>query len=206
MIQNDPANWKLQDVERVLQQSGLDTGGNVNRLGVGYHSVAVGTSAGDVVRLGRNPGVVGRHQLEMQLLPKLEPQLSVAVPSPHWLASPSALLPFGAIAYPMIPGEVTSGHGAKSLARQTASFLVELHEITDVGDVPLPDVSERRRMLAELRMVVAKAVAPIDRGAALQIDDWFERYNEADELWEFTPRLVHHDASEDNLVLRAGTL
>lgn len=206
MIDNDPAHWDLSAVNDALQAAGLYTGGNVAALGVGYHSLAVTTAANDVVRLGRNPGVVVRHKLETLLLPKLDGRLSVAVPRPQWLSAPSDVLPFGAIAYPMISGEIMSGPGTKSLARQIASFLVELHEITDVGNVHLPGVAQRRQALEELRLVVTEAVAPIDRSAACQIDHWFGHYDNDEEVWDFAPCLVHHDAAEDNLLLRDDEL
>jgi aminoglycoside phosphotransferase (APT) family kinase protein len=85
---------------------------------------------GTIVRIPRDEAGRRRQELQVRLLPVLTGRLPAAVPSPLTVVEPGPGLPFGALAYPLLPGRpLAPGDEATwpSIAGDLAHLLASIH-------------------------------------------------------------------------------
>ncbi len=150
----------------------------------------------------------GRRRLELQvrLLPVLAGRLPAAVPSPLTVVDPGPGLPFGALAYPRLPGRALARGDEDtwpSIAGDLAHLLASIHgtpvsRATAAG-VPIWSASER---MSELDAAVGPALA--DALSAEEATKFSYRWDDAVAVLALhppAPLLCHGDPWYDNLLI-----
>jgi aminoglycoside phosphotransferase (APT) family kinase protein len=181
----------------------------VGLLGEGFHSLAIETASGYVIRVGQIEGAGERYTREQRLLAELRRHLPLPVPRPDRVVVRSPSLPFGASCYRKLPGrelspELLLGADRDALARQLGLFLAALHAApTDALDLVTPrDMQEH---YGELRKAVSPAL--VDRLSAPQyrrIDIWWDTFLNDREVFSFVPAASHQDFWYGNILVDQG--
>jgi aminoglycoside phosphotransferase (APT) family kinase protein len=182
--------------------------GELRVLGIGFWSRVLETESGWIVRVARAEEAAARHAYEARVLPLLAPYLTVAIPRPVTALGRSGIAPFGAIAYPSLPGRLmlereTHEGDWRSLARQLGEQLARLH------DVVLPPTAGLRVFepgdFSELRVKVSEALGVRLTGAEWRtVDAWWEQFSADHSLREFDFVPNHGDLWWGNLLVNEG--
>jgi aminoglycoside phosphotransferase (APT) family kinase protein len=157
------------------------------------------------VRLPRRDGIDDQAELEQEWLPRLAPQLPLAIPVPLAIGSPEVDYPFRWAVHTWVEGRPATrerlrdpGETAVDLARLVGA----LHG-TDTGGAPAAD---RGQPLAtrdrQTRIWIASLEGAIDTDAVTAM--WEEAL--AAPLWEGPPLWVHGDLDSRNLLACDGRL
>ena len=160
---------------------------------------------GMVVRLPRIEWATGQADLEHEWLPRLAPQLPLAIPRPLALGDPGEGYPWGWAINTWLPGEPATverigdpGEAAEDLAR----FVVALWQV-DVTGAPSAARGEPLMTRDEAtRGAIAKLGGVVDGAAATDV--WDAALAAA--VWEGPPRWVHGDLDSRNLLVDRGRL
>ncbi|HLY31692.1 MAG TPA: phosphotransferase [Ktedonobacterales bacterium] len=178
-------------------------------FGAGFGAAVVETAGGVVVRIARNAYAQASLARQAQLLPAVRQQLPVAIPEPRWQAEPSPAAPFGAIAYPRLPGSpLTPGRlaadNAPTLAHDLAAFLFALHhfpvdEAITLGALPV----EERKLVAAEQSGAAVAIlrAGLTPDEFATVERWYAATRADAPLSAFTPALLHGDLWYENILV-----
>jgi aminoglycoside phosphotransferase (APT) family kinase protein len=160
------------------------------------------------VRLPRIPGAAGDVELEQRWLPRLGPQLPVAVPEPLGVGTPAESYPWPWSVYRWLDGEnpdVENLTDPGQLAIDLAGFIAALQRIDPAGaprsgrGVPLRHRDPAtREAIAALRTTTEA----IDLDAVTDI--WDETLNTPP--WTCPALWLHSDLSPGNILLTAGRL
>jgi aminoglycoside phosphotransferase (APT) family kinase protein len=146
---------------------------------------------------------------EQAWLPKLAPQLPLAIPTPLAQGSPDASYPWEWSVYGWIEGE-TAAHGEiddqVAFARGLAGFLSALHRADTSG---APDAGRHNFFRggplstydAETREAIAKLGGKVDAAACLAL--WDAALATA---WDHAPVWIHGDFAAGNLLVKDGRL
>ena len=177
-----------------------------------------------VVRLPRVDYAVASIQREVDWLPQLAPQLSLAVPEPVALGSASELYPWPWSVYRWLPGEslrswLQASAGASQSASQSASqtasqgnlsrlaetlgeFIAQLHRIPTTNGPASNRGGPLESRDQATRTAIEQLVGKVDTDRAtqlwqesLQVDRWF-----GPALWS------HGDLLRDNLLMNGDSL
>jgi aminoglycoside phosphotransferase (APT) family kinase protein len=153
-----------------------------------------------VVRMPRQSGVDRQVEKEEEWLPRLAPQLPVAVPVPVARGEPGEGYPFGWSVYRWLDGEDARAEGVDdhALAEDLAQFVTALWAIDTTG----APRSGRGVPLATRDGPVRAAIAEL--GATSAVAAW-ERALQAPE-WDRPPVWIHGDLAGENVLLREGRL
>ena len=170
-------------------------------LDVGFGSTVVETADGVVVRVARTARAAAGHERELALLPALAGRLPAAVPDPRWRLPPDDELPFGAIAYPKLPGAPLAPAAADdAVAEDVAAFLRALHAI----DARVPPAEDD---LEALRAATTPVLwEELDPAELEEVDAWWEDVLADARLRAYRPVLRHGDLWYDNLLVDRGRL
>src|SRR5947209_1838611 len=104
----------------------LDALEPITVLGSGFRSIVFEAAGARIFRVGKNMEAAVGYAKEARLLPLLQSQLPVPVPSPRWYAEPAHLFPFGVIGYPKVPGEPLAPDLPNTLTRPLAAQLGQI--------------------------------------------------------------------------------
>jgi aminoglycoside phosphotransferase (APT) family kinase protein len=172
-------------------------------LDTGFGSTVVETADAVVVRIARGPRAAAGHARELALLPALAGRLPVAVPEPRWRLEPDPPeLPFGAIAYPKLPGAPLSPRDADdALAADVAAFLRALHATRDL-ELP-PDVDDLEALRDATTPVLRRELTGTEWRT---VDRWWDGLLGDERLRGYEPRLRHGDLWYENLLVGDGRL
>lgn len=150
----------------------------------------------------------GRRRLELQvrLLPVLAGRLPAAVPSPLAVVDPAPGLPFGALAYPRLPGRALAPGDEEtwpSIAEDLAHLLASIHgtPVTRATAAGVPTWSVPERM-SELDAAVGPTLA--DSLSADEATKFSYRWDDAVAVLTLHPPtslLCHGDPWYDNLLI-----
>jgi aminoglycoside phosphotransferase (APT) family kinase protein len=141
---------------------------------------------------------------ELNWLPKLSPQLSLAVPEPVGKGHPSSSYPFSWAIYGWIDGQPYVDalvEDEQQAAKDLARFVAELRRIAPAG-APRGGRGPLRELDAETRAAISSAHGVIDSAAATAV---WERALQAP-AWNGTPVWIHGDLLRPNLLVRDGRL
>lgn len=160
-----------------------------------------------VARLPRIGWATEQAAKEALWLPRLAPQLPLAVPVPVTMGRPDEGYPFAWAIHEWLPGKSANGslRDSESGAVGLAAFITALRRADTTG-APLRAPGSRGAPLAELDDDVQRSIAElgnrIDRPGALR--SW-QRSLEAP-AWQGLPLWVHGDLLPGNLLVRDGRL
>ncbi|WP_411720414.1 aminoglycoside phosphotransferase family protein [Mycetocola sp.] len=155
-------------------------------------------------RLPRVPRWSADLESELRWLPSLASQLSVRVPRPVHIGSPTVYYPLPWAVYEWIDGSPYADNliaDEDRTAQRLAAFVGELQRMDPSGAPPAG-----RRPLRELDQITRSAIAAsgdvIDAAAALEL---WQRTRSARE-WTGTPVWIHTDLLRPNLLVHRGEL
>ncbi len=148
---------------------------------------------------------------EQEWLPKLQPHLSIPIPSPLALGQPSDDYPWHWSVYAWRDGESANAldfadHELEQVASDLAQFLKELHKIAPSNDL-LPGLHNYWRgdhvsvYDAQARSQIAKLQGVIDSQAAFAL--WEKAISSR---WHQSPLWVHGDLASGNILIKDGKL
>ena len=149
--------------------------------------------------------------IEQELLPKLKPYLTVAIPEPIKMGVPSCDYPFHFSIYKWLDGEsannleIDSKH-LEPIAKQLVEFLKELHSITDIAG-PTPGQHNWWRgshinvYEEDVRQQIYQLKDLIDRDKAIQL--WEKACKTK---WNKSPVWIHGDFSSGNIIIKGASL
>jgi aminoglycoside phosphotransferase (APT) family kinase protein len=132
----------------------------------------------------------------------------VAIPQPVWRIEAAPGLPFGAYAYPKLPGrpwtrdEAAAGRGA--VARQIAGFLhgVHAYPVDRAVDAGIPSFDEFWADIVSLRSSTDNAVKQhLPAFEYARVKEWWDAFLSDSLLQEAPRRLVHGDLWRHNLLV-----
>jgi aminoglycoside 2''-phosphotransferase len=194
------------DAERTALQHALEATlgeSHVTPIAEGFSSHVFRTGNGTIVRVARTMDAARKHDLMLSVLPRLAPQLPIAIPVPVSILPPSAHLPFGALTYPALPGTAaTSADTSPAIAGQLASFLATLHhiDVSSLGDVPrqINDDGRWQELRARIQPTCRRVFSPAENQ---RLSMWWDRFFRAPERHRFVPSLAHGDLWYENLLL-----
>jgi len=172
----------------------------------GSRATLVVRLGGTIVRFPRDEEGHRRQELQVRLLPVLSGRLPAAVPSPLTVVDPTPGLPFGALAYPRLPGRALAPGDEEtwpSIAGDLAHLLASIHgtpvsRATAAG-VPIWSAAER---MPELEAAVGPALA--DSLSADEATRFSYRWDDAVAVLALhppAPLLCHGDPWYDNLLI-----
>jgi aminoglycoside phosphotransferase (APT) family kinase protein len=155
-------------------------------------------------RVPRVPRWSGDLEKELAWLPALAPQLTLPVPRPVHIGSPSSFYPMTWAVYEWISGSPYTDAGIANevqSARDLADFLTVLRRI-DAAGAPPAGRGPLRDLDAITREAIAASAGVIDAAAATAAwDDVVERPE-----WTGDPVWIHTDLLRPNLLVEAGRL
>jgi aminoglycoside phosphotransferase (APT) family kinase protein len=189
------------------QWAGLPVQGGVS---AGTDNVMYRLGADLAVRLPRVSWAVGQVDKEQQWLPRLAPQLPLAVPVPLGLGAPAEGYPWPWSVYRWLEGETATVERMSDPVRSAAElggFLTALRRIDTAGG-PLSGTgnSSRGVPLAARDELTREAIAALDGEVDVEaVTSAWESALRAPR-WSGPPVWVHGDLSSGNLLLRQGRL
>lgn len=172
-------------------------------LSAGFSSVAVETAAGYVVRAPRTPAAAARSRRMVTTLHALRGRVPAQIPTPEATLPRGANLPFGAVVYAKLEGQVLTVEDAtarpRELAEEIAAFLHALHSLTPAAAPDsLPDLP--MDTLAQSGQVAAMSPGLLRTGELRQLSRWRQLFAQDSHT---APRvLAHGDFWHGNLLLR----
>ncbi|MGH2609348.1 MAG: phosphotransferase family protein, partial [Tepidiformaceae bacterium] len=184
--------------------------GELRVLGLGFWSRVLESESGWIVRLARAAEAAARHAYETRVLPLLAPHLTVAIPEPVIALGPSEVAPFGAIAYPSLPGRLMRGGETRegdwrSLALQLGDEVARLHNVSLPPSAPLRVFEPGD--FSELRVKVSRPLrARLTAAEWRTVDAWWEQFTADRSLGEFDLVPNHGDLWWGNLLVEDGRL
>jgi aminoglycoside phosphotransferase (APT) family kinase protein len=161
-----------------------------------------------VVRLPRRPWADDGTQKEQTWLPKLAPQLPLAIPVPLAKGAPTPEWPWPWSVFRWLAGESWRSDRVGDLreaALELAGFVSALQRIDTTGG-PTPEPTDRGSPLAERDTEVRAAIAELGGRipASAVIAAWHDAL-QAD-VWDGPPRWFHGDLLPGNLLVVDGRL
>lgn len=155
-----------------------------------------------IIRCARHQDSIRRLRWEERLLPKLQPQLQIAIPQFQHVGYMSNGLPF--CVYPMISGEPfeekyyhrLSEVQREKVVQQVADFLKVLHnfpvEEAITYSIPFREITEYpvRDMLQFVRQKLHPKLSLVEQQ---QCQRWFDIYINNESDFSYQPSLVHGD-------------
>jgi aminoglycoside phosphotransferase (APT) family kinase protein len=166
---------------------------------------------GDMVaRLPRHARTNGTLERERRWLPRLAPQLPLAVPAPLAEGVPAEGYPFTWSIYRWLEGEeATAGRIAdlREAAAELARFVADLQKIDPTGGPPPDDYNANRGVsLATRDAATRRSIAALgDRVDVVAVTAAWEASLEAPK-WERPPVWIHGDLDSRNLLVQHGRL
>jgi aminoglycoside phosphotransferase (APT) family kinase protein len=177
----------------------------VDSYGTDHDIYRLGTELS--VRLPRIPGATRQAAMEAEWLPRLAPQLPLAVPVPLAMGRPAAGYPFDWSVYAWLPGANPDGTvvDLDRAADDLAAFLAALWRIETSAAFPHRPLG-RGGPLAEKDEQVRRSVAALgDRiDAVATLRSWEESRDAP--AWDGGGGWVHGDLLPGNLLVREGRL
>lgn len=180
----------------------------VEPLGEGWDNTAYLVNESLVFRFPRRDVAVGLIETECRLLPRLRPQLPVAVPSPTWKGSPEPRYPWPFSGYRMLPGRTADraeldDASRAALARPLGQFLATLHAMAAEAAWGLPLDTLGRLDGAKLAGRVRASLEVLHRDEVVGgPKSWREIADEAAALRAGSDlRVVHGDLYARHLIL-----
>lgn len=162
-----------------------------------------------VVRLPRIHWAIGQIEKEREWLPRLAPQLPLAIPSPLAVGAPAEGYPWEWAVYRWLKGQdaTTAQVSDKNEAAiDLARFISALHRIGSMGHTPSMDQKSRGRALAtrdkETREAIAALQGTMDTDAATAIWESALRVDE----WARAPVFFHGDLMLGNVLVDSGRI
>ena len=203
----EPEHVVSLDRARALVSSQLPDLGprTVEPFGAGFDNTAFLVNGEIVFRFPRRAIAVECLENEVRLLPRIAPQVPLAVPMPEWLGEPSGDFPWPWYGYRVLPGTTACrarpspgalGEAAASLGR----FLRALHAIPLAGlDAP-GDTFHRADLERRKPRARASLSALCARGVVDDPTPWERLLDEAT-LAPVDTRLLHGDLYARHLLL-----
>lgn len=157
------------------------------------------------VRLPRVRSAADAVDREHEWVPRLAPQLDVAISVPVARGRPAAGYPWPWSVHSWLPGvnpSVDALTDPEGLARDLAAFIAALWRLDPTG---APEADRGRPLIrrdAVTRAAIAELDGVVDAAAATAV--WEEALGV--ETWTWTPLWVHGDLSPLNLLVRNGRL
>jgi aminoglycoside phosphotransferase (APT) family kinase protein len=183
----------------------------IELIDMGFSSFVLSTGSGYVIRVARTGEAADGHAREYELLPRLAPELSVAVPAPRWRLEAGPVARFGAMAYPRIDGSPLPRDVAcpKEVVDQLADFLVQVHGIGDpaVRSAVVPLDRWTTRAVATVSMAVnllSRDLSAAEHRRMVRWRDEFTRH--VGGLTYADTVVVHGDFWHDNVLVDAERL
>ena len=183
-------------VPRAVQESGTD-----------HVTFRLGSDL--AARLPRNAYNAGQSEQDLQWLPRLGPQLPLAVPEPLAIGEPGCGYPYTWGVYRWLEGAAVSAEMAtdRRAAADLAAFIRALRSL-DIAGAPLPSdgVYSRGKPLAprdtEMREAIDQLRDEFDPG---HVTDLWEACLSAPD-WVDAPVLIHSDLMRGNILAHQGRL
>lgn len=205
----------LEIIERPLRRAlpGIEPVAPLRILGRGFRSLAAETTGGVVIRIGKNSAAAQGYAREARLLPALAPLLPVAIPQPRWHIGSCPAFPFGAIGYPKLPGATPQPSSLPRaqrarLAHDIAAFLAALHRfpIAQSLSLGIPGPDARRTELVVMRDTVVRGLRDaLERAEHQLLSAWWDRFLADEQVWHYTPALIHGDLWYENLLVEPSS-
>jgi aminoglycoside phosphotransferase (APT) family kinase protein len=163
-----------------------------------------------VLRLPRTPRTSRTLEMERYWLPRLAPELPLAIPLPLADGTPSDGYPFTWSVYRWLPGESAAAEritDTGQLATDLARFIVALQRIDSTGGPPPSEVNSFRgvplaRRDAGTRAAIASLESEID--VVTVTAAWDEAFGAPE--WQRPPVWLHGDLDSRNLLAENGRL
>lgn len=162
-----------------------------------------------VVRLPRIHWAAAHVAKEYEWLPRLAPDLPVAIPTPLTMGEPAGDYPWHWAVYRWLDGDAAPGAPVDDLGRvagEVAGFIAALQRIDTAHGLPPARPGERGAPLAARDTVTRQAIAAlrgmIDTVAATAA--WETALHAP--AWSGPPVWVHGDLAASNLLIRDGRL
>jgi aminoglycoside 2''-phosphotransferase len=197
----------LDEISRALRVAlpDLDLAG-LRIVDTGFGSTVLETGEGVIVRVGRTTAAARGHAVEAACLPGLAPRLPVRVPVPVYLRAPGGPLPFGAIAYPRLPGEQCQpGTATEVTGRELGALLAVLHRVDARAFPALPgpqDVWEGwLRLRHESSLVLQRRMTGHENGL---LGRWWEEFLTDQGMRHYRPAVRHGDLWFGNILIGPG--
>ena len=175
-------------------------------LGRGFDSVAVETDSGLVFRIGTTPDAARSYAMEHRLLAALAPHVPAPIPQPLWYTPPCDAMPFAAIGYGKLAGDVLTslaeGRDLHALQEDIARFLLAMHR------VPLDEARgwgvttytpDRAKIRDELAPVLRERFGANDYA---RLAAWWDELVADDAMRDFVPALCHNDLWYENTLVQ----
>jgi len=121
--------------------------GPFRRLGGGFRTVVLESSAGFVVRIGRSPADGNTFSTEKQVMDAVRRFVDAEIPRPTLAEDGLPQFPHGAMVYPKLSGTSPTS-ASRALARSAASVLRQFHSV--VTDIAAPQRMIDRGVVAAL--------------------------------------------------------
>ncbi len=168
-----------------------------------------------IFRFPRSEHVAAELARELEILPRLQGKLPIAIPNPQYAAydPENGMLLF--MAYALLPGEPLLRQRFAALAQDTAivdriagelaGFLLSLHRLppADIGFSPEHKSARQawREIYDEMRQKLFRHMRAEAREA---VTSHFERALQDETLWCFTPCPIHGDFGTGNILYQNG--
>jgi aminoglycoside phosphotransferase (APT) family kinase protein len=153
------------------------------------------------VRLPKHEPSTGQVEKELELLPRLGPQLPVEIPRPLARGEPGEGYPFTWAVYRWLPGEPPR-EASVQLARELAEFIRALQRVDTAGAPPPRHRGAPLRDDAFIRSSIAHLAPDFDADAVTH--EW-ERVLALPQ-WDRAPVWLHGDLLASNVLVRGGRL
>jgi aminoglycoside phosphotransferase (APT) family kinase protein len=173
-------------------------------LGSGFRSTALETGSGWVVRFGRTPDAAEDYEKEWRIAGFLGRHLPGLVPAPRHHVRPCAAFPFGAIAYPKLPGETPRWREDPGplFAADLGVFMARLHSMptAEARAAGVPAVDSSRRLLGARDVVMPTLSDRLPADELRLVEAWWDALRAEARMRQGREAVCHHDLWHDNLL------
>lgn len=175
-------------------------------VGEGFRSVAVETTDGVLIRVGKLEEAATGFELEIKVLPLVKRFVTAPIPEPQWHIRPCDEFPFAALGYMKLPG-ATPVPNDQSLAEffmpELAAFLVSLHSIpaAEAQKLGVPLVNPLQRLAGAEPVVMPVLANRFSRVDYERLERWWTELHADQESEAYQPTVGHHDLWHENLLV-----
>lgn len=190
----------------------LQPAGRLEVIGAGFSSVVYATQSGWIVRAPLTPAAAARQIREATVLPTLAARLPIAIPHPQRALPPCEAAPFGAFAYPRLPGRLMERADFDPfidtrIAEDLADAFAALHAIApnEVG-LSVPRIGQG--YFTELWRAVRPFLpsSGLTEAELTSISAWWSSFLVGETMSDQTLCLTHGDAWWENLTVSENRL
>lgn len=175
-------------------------------VGEGFRSIAVETSGGILVRVGKSSEARIGFDLESLALPFIRDHVSAPIPEPRWHSSSSSSFEYGAFGYRKLSGEEPLPDDPtlkQSFIPELAKFLVQLHSapVDQALLVGIPRVDSVKRIIGARSVVMPELKTRLTSQEFALLDRWWDELEGDKNMFTDRIAVCHHDLWHGNLLV-----